>query len=391
MINRLPASLVQFLAEVESLGFSLILVGGAPRDFLASGIVGHDLDFEIRADHPISIDKWPGYYQRLIDFLVAKKISYKVLPYLITRVELGEFKLEFSSPRTEKHLENNLSHHHFEATLDSNLSPETSFVRRDFTINAIGLKFDCKNLKEVLIDPFSGTEDLKRGVLKAVSDAFYDDAVRFLRLIRFQLKFRHFTLEVQLQRNLARFNLLKLSPHHFKEEMFKSEPSKFLNLFSTLVKDHNIPLDLSFHVWIKYRFPEELKTREELFGFVFLQDKQDGEQVASFFSLPSKLMKELPSFLDSYELLSKADLSIWKTLAQQSPEQILKDPLLKACKNLEEKKQWFAILKLDSMTMAFGPQDWKSVVVLPEELAAVDPSVRSFLPYKKALVIKFKS
>ena len=64
-------------------------------------------------------------------------------------------------------------------------SIEDDLARRDFTIDAIAV--DPGELKKTvhLIDPFQGRADLKRGVIRAVSEtALPSDAVRLLRAVR---------------------------------------------------------------------------------------------------------------------------------------------------------------------------------------------------------------
>lgn len=61
---------------------------------------------------------------------------------------------------------------------------EDDLRRRDLTINAIAKAEDGK-----LIDPFGGREDLRKGVLRHVSEAFSEDPVRILRVARFAARF----------------------------------------------------------------------------------------------------------------------------------------------------------------------------------------------------------
>jgi tRNA nucleotidyltransferase (CCA-adding enzyme) len=67
-------------------------------------------------------------------------------------------------------------------------SPEVSLEedlrRRDLTINAIARGEDG-----VLVDPYGGAEDLRRGILRHVSEAFAEDPVRILRVARFAARF----------------------------------------------------------------------------------------------------------------------------------------------------------------------------------------------------------
>jgi tRNA nucleotidyltransferase (CCA-adding enzyme) len=68
---------------------------------------------------------------------------------------------------------------------------EEDLRRRDLTVNAIARTEDG-----TLIDPFGGIEDLKKGVLRHVGDAFTEDPVRILRVARFAARFasRGFTV-----------------------------------------------------------------------------------------------------------------------------------------------------------------------------------------------------
>ena len=66
MIESFSPELTAFLEEIEQLGFSLCLVGGATRDYLLSKHLGHDLDFEIRSSAENA--DWPSYYKKLHQF-----------------------------------------------------------------------------------------------------------------------------------------------------------------------------------------------------------------------------------------------------------------------------------------------------------------------------------
>lgn len=390
IIERLPSPVLSLLGEVEALGFSLTLVGGSPRDLLFADLVETDLDFEIRPKTSVSIEDWPAFYKKLPDFLSSKGLNPRVLPYLITRIEVGEFSLEFSSPRLEINVPGNYSHHHFEAILDPQLSFKDSFKRRDLTINAIGFKFDMDSKNDELIDPYSGASDLKNGILRPISDDFYNDSVRFLRLIRFQLKFNRFVMDPDLSSNLTKFNLSQLSQHYFKEELTKSDAGKFLNLFCDLVSKHQLQLANEFRVWTRYSYPDGLNSKEEILGFVFLQSREDAASVSEFFRMPAKVMKDLSSFGQSLNTLLTVSETEFETLADKSASEILSHPLMKECRNIEEKKIWLKHLHVNESSFVFGPHDWKGITASAEEIAALAPALRSYYPYYKALIKKFK-
>jgi len=292
----LPSELMAFLLEIEERGFSLCLVGGAVRDYLAEAIVSSDLDFEIRANSQTSDEEWPVYYERLIKFFEENKIKITRYPYLITKIDFTGWSLEFSSPRLEVFEDpQSHSHHNFKALLSSNLIYSESFKRRDFTINAMGFELSCKNNSMKLIDPFHGEKHLQEKKLCFIDQNFFKDSVRFLRMIRFSVKYE-LAIDDTLVSQVSQFNLSALSKYHFTSELFKTDPGKFLNHFKKLVKRHKIQLPEDFIFWAdeKIDWPvDKMKTREDVLSFVFHIQRDTATKVQDFFSLPQKKLREL--------------------------------------------------------------------------------------------------
>ncbi len=73
-------------------------------------------------------------------------------------------------------------------TLQGNIKQD--LARRDFTIDAMALALDKVFNIENLTDPFHGRDDLRRGIIRAVSPAVFEsDAVRLLRAVRLAAEF----------------------------------------------------------------------------------------------------------------------------------------------------------------------------------------------------------
>ncbi len=329
--NELPSDLKKILKEIELNGYQLCLVGGAVRDFLLNKTLSHDLDFEVRQK------KIP----ELLLFLKQMGLKVEELPYEILRVKHGEFDLEFSTPRIETPMSGNMSHHHFKASLDDKLDYKTSFSRRDFTINAIGLELNFLNDSEQIIDPFGGCDDLKTRVLREISHYFFFDSVRFLRLLRFHLTL-DFKISPSITGHLSSFDLTELPLYHFKEELRKSKwAGKFLALFKIYSLDNQLNLPATLNFFKEFDFDLQCKTDLDLLVDIFLKDKTQARIVSDFFSLPEKTLKSLASFDESYKNISSVkDLETIKNITSLSFLNLQDFSLLKDLKNLDDKKEW---------------------------------------------------
>lgn len=91
-------------------------------------------------------------------------------------------EIDVSIPRRES--KTGVGHTGFQVETDLTLTPREAFGRRDFTINAIGMRLDGS-----LCDPYGGREDIERKVLRATTDAFREDPLRVLRGMQFASRF----------------------------------------------------------------------------------------------------------------------------------------------------------------------------------------------------------
>lgn len=148
----------------------IYLVGGAVRDALL-GLPVKDRDWVVvgaTADQMIEL----GYKQVGADFPV------------FLHPDTGE---EYALARIERKTGD--GYHGF-TTETSNVTLEQDLSRRDLTINSMAMAEDG-----TIIDPFGGQTDLRNRILRHTSDAFAEDPLRVLRLMRFHARYGNFTTD----------------------------------------------------------------------------------------------------------------------------------------------------------------------------------------------------
>jgi tRNA nucleotidyltransferase (CCA-adding enzyme) len=141
------------------------LVGGAVRDEQL-GLVPHERDWCVVGATPEQL-RALGYRQVGKDFPV------------FLHPETGE---EYALARTER--KTGPGYRGFEFCTSPGVTIEEDLARRDLTVNAM-----ARHSSGALVDPFNGSDDLKSGVLRHVSDAFAEDPVRILRTAKFAARF----------------------------------------------------------------------------------------------------------------------------------------------------------------------------------------------------------
>ena len=173
MSDTLPALLSSAAREIAAAGGEAYIVGGWVRDRLM-GVPSGDYDIEVYGlplDALMAILKKHGKPN-----LVGKAFG------VITLTRDG-VTYDFAFPRTERKVGD--GHRGFEVTADPSLDFATASSRRDFTINAMGMRLPDLEL----VDCHGGRADLERGVLRHVSAAFSEDPLRALRAVQFAARF----------------------------------------------------------------------------------------------------------------------------------------------------------------------------------------------------------
>ena len=166
----LPPKTAAVLRRLSSAGFSAYAVGGCVRDSLL-GAAPQDWDICTNAT-PQEI---------IVCFSEERTILTGVRYGTVTVLSEGE-AFEVTTFRAEGSYSD--SRHPDEVRFLSSLRGD--LARRDFTVNAMAADADG-----VVIDCFSGAEDLQNGVIRCVGapeERFTEDALRIMRALRFAAK-----------------------------------------------------------------------------------------------------------------------------------------------------------------------------------------------------------
>ncbi|MCO4793918.1 MAG: CCA tRNA nucleotidyltransferase [Bacteriovoracaceae bacterium] len=301
-------------------GFTVTLVGGAVRDFLISGELSKDLDFELGSPIEISSDDWITK----IDLLKSDlKSNFKIenLAFHITRLKLNDFELEFSSSRLESYEgDGPFAHSDLNVSLNPNIDFLDSVKRRDFTLNAIGVKVSIAEdeLEYELIDPLKGSEDLSARILRECGDNFYKDPVRMLRAIRFKHKLNLSDENIRY----SEFNLSKLNSYWFLEEANKLNSSMYFDDFYKLVNDFNVQIPKEINEFSCLKGLNQFKWNHNLRFLaleVIIQKKitnlEDYSNLCIKLKLPKKFIKSSFELIDNLTSLDKLNIEKIKMMS----------------------------------------------------------------------------
>ncbi len=208
--------------RIKLKGGNLYLVGGAVRDELL-GILKHDEDYSVTG---ISFDEFKEIFPQAI-------VKGKDFPVFSIDDK------EFAIARKERKI--GLGHNNFNIETDKKITIEEDLERRDITINAIAKEV----LTDKIIDPFKGMEDLRNGVIRAVSGHFVEDPLRVYRVARFASQF-NFQVEDNTIKmmNSLRNELVFLSEQRVYGEFSKALLTKKPSIFFDVLKKANV---LEFH------------------------------------------------------------------------------------------------------------------------------------------------
>lgn len=162
---------------IDELNGDPYLVGGVVRDSLLKK-ENKDIDLVIRN---IDIDDLINGLNQFGKVDVVGE-SFGVLKFISNEDGLD---YDIALPRKEKPTGEG-GYRGFEVNSDKNLPIGDDLLRRDATINSMAVSL----IKNTLIDPTNGLDDIKNGIIRMTNkEAFSDDPLRMLRMIIFAGRF----------------------------------------------------------------------------------------------------------------------------------------------------------------------------------------------------------
>ena len=173
---------------------------------------------------------------------------------------------EYALARTER--KSGTGYKGFEANASSEVTLEEDLARRDLTINAMAMTPEGD-----IVDPYGGREDLKRGILRHVTNAFVEDPVRVLRTARFAARFDFLIASEtsDLMRQIADSGeLSSLTPERVWSELRRAlneeHPARFFEVLRSCGANREIfpEIDRLFGVPQTEKYHPEIDTGEHI-------------------------------------------------------------------------------------------------------------------------------
>ena len=206
---QLPRFIKNIIKKINDAGFEAYTVGGAVKNYLS----GEDLS---------RLDNWDLTTSATPEELL------KIFPKGRYENKFGTVIVPYKKKGAKKPMDIEITTYRTEATYSDKRHPDKvgftknlkeDLKRRDFTINAI--VWDGKKL----VDLFSGQEDFRNRIIKAVGnpdERFREDALRMLRAIRFATTYQ-FIIENATYKSIKKNAKLlqRISKERIRDEFMK--------------------------------------------------------------------------------------------------------------------------------------------------------------------------
>jgi len=253
---KIPKFVVKVLETIQKNNFEVYVVGGGIRDLLLEQTT-YDWDFTTNAK-PEEIQKiFPeSFYDNKFGTVgitageLAKQLKIKKYDWQEENIN-PEDVFEITTFRSES----SYSDHRRPDEVSWGKNLKEDLQRRDFTINAMALRFKKTNDWEI-IDPFKGQKDLEKRIIQTVGnpdERFYEDSLRMIRAIRIAGQLG-FTIETKTLNAINKNSSLitKISIERVRDELFKLIKSDY--------PDDGIRLLFTSGL-LQYIIPELIKMR----------------------------------------------------------------------------------------------------------------------------------
>ncbi len=192
-------------------GFEAYLVGGCVRDMVL-GREPKDWDVATNAK-PTEVQKLfeDSVYENNFGTVGVKTRSENAR---VAVVEVTTYRVE--GKYTDKRHPDEVR---FAKTIEEDLS------RRDFTVNAMALRYGGAQKEHEFVDPFQGLKDIQKKVIRTVGDPearFTEDALRLMRAVRFAVEL-DFSIELKTRKAIVKHAALleMIAKERIRDEFVK--------------------------------------------------------------------------------------------------------------------------------------------------------------------------
>ncbi|WP_310877046.1 HD domain-containing protein [Priestia megaterium] len=159
---------IEFAEKVNTAGGTTYIVGGWVRDELMNQ-EPKDKDYCVTGfDKTLFLGTFPEA-QQVIGQNGKKNVEVFLLDINGNREEIA---------LARKEIKQGEGYHGFKFISNKDITIEDDLYRRDLTINSMAINI----LTNELIDPYGGKQDIENKVLRATSEAFYEDPLRVYRV-----------------------------------------------------------------------------------------------------------------------------------------------------------------------------------------------------------------
>ena len=218
---KIPEEVSHVTKALKDAGFQAFLVGGCVRDLFMRR-KPKDWDITTNATPKEVIPLFPKtFYEN--SFGTVGVVNEEVSDETLKIIEITPYRIEGS-----------YSDHRRPDSVKFSKNILDDLKRRDFTINAIA--YDAETGE--IVDPFDGTADLAKGIIKTVDKAkerFFEDGLRILRAVRFHVELG-FPLDSDTEKSMLENKdiLGEISKERVRDEFIKiimsSNPSGGLEI-----------------------------------------------------------------------------------------------------------------------------------------------------------------